>query len=131
MTNAGAFRFSYFTDIYDETYKFYDETLGFELMHSWDRSAHDKGALFKIGAGLIEILLRPIDDEHRHSGLDYRPPQGAFMVIQVWEIDDLFAKWDSIGVPFEQGLVDRPWGHRTFSVREPNGLVLLFIQEQF
>ena len=59
MKNEGAFRFTYFTDKYDETCKFYEVRLGFGLEHSWDRNDHDKGALFKAGAGLIEILLRP------------------------------------------------------------------------
>ena len=62
---------------------------------------------------------------HKHAGLDYRSPQGTFAVIQVWEIDELFLRLKSIGVPFEQEITDQPWGHRSFSVIEPNGLVLL------
>ncbi len=131
MRKKGAFRFAYFTDKFDETCKFYEEKLQFDLEHSWDRSRDDRGALFRAGAGLIEILLHPSHDMHKHAGLDYRSPQGIFAVIQVWNVDELFLKFKSIGVPFEQEITDQEWGHRSFSVIEPNGLILLFIQEQF
>jgi catechol 2,3-dioxygenase-like lactoylglutathione lyase family enzyme len=127
----GAFRFAYQTDKYLETCNFYEHKLEFKLEHSWDRNEHDKGALFKAGSGLIEVLLRPDDEAHRHEGLDYRRPQGAHMCIQVWNIDERFEKYQSIGIPFEQEIVDQPWGHRSFSILEPNGIVIMFFQEQF
>lgn len=130
-TNNGKFRFSYFTDSYEETCSFYKSTLGFDLEHSWDRKEHDKGALFKAGIGLIEVLLFPKEEEHRYEGLDYRMPQGVFMCIQVWNIDELFKKYKELGVLFKQEIVDQSWGHRSFSILEPNGLVLFFFQEQF
>ena len=115
----------------DNAIKFYEEQLCFDLKHSWDRNEHDKGALFKVGAGLIEVLLFPDDEDFKYSGLDYRAPQGAFMVIEVWDIDDLFAKLKSAGVPFEQEITDQSWGHRSFAVIEPNGLILFFYQDQY
>ena len=131
MEKPGAFRFAYFTEKFDETRGFYEEKLHLELAHAWDRNAHDKGAVFKAGAGFIEILLVPGDEEHKCAGLDYRAPQGAFMAVQVWEIDELFARLKSSGVTFKQEITDQSWGHRSFSVTEPNGLVLFFFEEQF
>ena len=127
----GTFRFAYFTDKYQETRDFYRNTLEFELQHSWDRHENDKGAVFKAGVGLIEILHHPINDEHKVLGLDYRTAQGAFMVIQVWNVDALFKKFKTKGIPFKQDIVDQEWGHRSFSILEPNGLVLFFFEEQF
>lgn len=129
--NKGAFRFTYFTDRYNETYSFYQNKLGFKLEHSWDRNEYDKGALFKAGLGLIEILFKPNDEEHRNAGLDYRVPQGVFMCIQVWNIDELFNMYKEIDVPFKQEVTNQSWGHRSFSILEPNGLVLFFFEEQF
>ena len=88
--NIGKYRFTYFTDKYVETSNFNKNELGLGLEHSWDRNEYDKGALFKAGEGLIEILHRPDDEENRCEGLDYRIPQGVFMCIQVWNIDELF-----------------------------------------
>jgi len=127
----GKFRFAYFTDNYRETCYFYGNTLELKREHSWDRNDHDKGSLFKAGLGLIEILLLPGDEKHKIEGLDYRQPKGAFMVIQVWEIIELFEKYKTKGVTFKQEIVDQSWGHRSFSIEDPNGVVLLFIQDQF
>lgn len=127
----GKFRFAYFTDKYDETCDFYASALELKLEHSWDRNENDKGSLFKAGQGLIEVLLLPGGEEHKNEGLDYRVPQGAFMVIQVWNIDELFETFKAKGVLFKQEIVDQPWGHRSFSVVDPNGLVLHFIQDPF
>ncbi len=127
----GAFRYTYFTSLYQETFQFYEDTLGFELAHAWDRSANDKGALFKAGKGFIEILQSPDHPSHENQGLDYRSPQGVFMCIQLWEIDDWFKKYKAADVAFKQEITDQEWGHRSFSVVEPNGLVLFFFQEQF
>ncbi|MEP1488544.1 MAG: VOC family protein [Algibacter sp.] len=129
--NKGKFRFTYFTNKYEETYKFYKNKLEFNLGHSWDRNENDKGALFAAGEGLIEILHRPSNEEDENSGLDYRIPQGVFMCIQVWNIDALFEKYGLLKLPFKQELVDQTWGHRSFSIFDPNGIVIFFFQEQF
>ena len=127
----GTFRFTYFTDKYQETFDFYKQQLSFNLAHSWDRSKHDKGALFEAGKGVIEILHRAEKEEHRIPGLDYRIPQGVFMGIQVWNIDELYQTFLSRDIPFNQEIIDQSWGHRSFSITEPNGLTLFFYQEQF
>ncbi|MBT8219595.1 MAG: VOC family protein [Bacteroidia bacterium] len=129
--NTGTFRFTYFTDVYDETFDFYKNKLAFGLEHSWNRNKEDKGALFKIGQGLIEILQRPKDPENEYNGLDYRNPQGVFTGIQVWNIDDLFNTFKAKGIPFKQEILNQPWGHRSFYIQEPNGLILGFYEEQF
>lgn len=131
LNKKGAFRFTYFTDKYQETFTFYEKKLELEITHYWDRNEHDKGAVFRAGSGLIEILHRPKDKTYTYEGLDYRVPQGAFMCIQVWDIDTLFETYKSNDVPFKLEIMDQPWGHRSFYVKEPNDLVLAFFQEQF
>ena len=127
----GKFRFAYFTDKYQETCSFYRNTLELKLEHSWDRNENDKGSLFKAGMGLIEVLKQPGEDQHKIKGLDYRQPQGIFAVIQVWEIDELYEKYKNKGVSFKEEITDQDWGHRSFAVLDPNGVVLFFIQDQF
>ena len=129
--SKGKFRFTYFTSKYEETYDFYKKKLEFSLGHSWDRNENDKGALFEIGEGLIEILHRPNDEENKNQGLDYRAPQGVFMCIQIWDIDELYDTFIVKKIPFKQEIINQTWGHRSFSIVEPNGLVLFFYQEQF
>lgn len=127
----GTFRFTYFTDKYRETYNFFKDILAFDLGHEWDRDENDKGALFEAGQGVIEILHRPNEQEIQNPALDYRNPQGVYMGIQVWNIDELYKKYKANGVVFQQEIVNQSWGHRSFSILEPNDLVLFFYQEQF
>src|SRR4051794_3619009 len=81
------FRFAYFTPSYDETVAFYRDDLGLAVEESWNRSPDDRGTLIRASSGLIEILALP---KNRAGHLfDPRPPQGAFMAIEVDRVDDL------------------------------------------
>ena len=63
----GKCRFTYFTSKYQETFDFYKDTLELSLAHAWDRSENDKGALFEVGSGLVEILYRPDIEKNRNQ----------------------------------------------------------------
>ncbi len=123
--NLQEFRFAYCTDKYKETYDFYAKTLEFDLLFSWDRNDNDKGAVFKAGEGRIEILHLPDkDQELQNAGIDFRLPQGAFMVIQVKDVDKLYKNYKAKGLKFKQRITNQSWGHRSFSIFDPNGVVL-------
>ena len=119
---AGQFRFGYFTDRYEETVAFYRDGLGWPVVHAWDRSASDKGTLIGAAAGLIEVLAKP-NGESDHL-FEPRPPQGAFMVVEVHDVDAWYAHAVAQALPLQQALTDQAWGHRSFCLREPNGLTL-------
>lgn len=126
--NTGAFRFAYFTPEYDRTVSFYRDTLELPISGSWNRNADDKGTLFQAGAGLIEVLARPTTGDSDHF-FDERPPQGAFMVVQVGDARNAFLRAKQKGAPIKQALMDQRWGHRSFCVSEPNGLILYFYED--
>ncbi len=128
-TNIGEFRFAYFTEKYDATCAFYAHKLELELLFSWERNENDKGSVFKAGDGCIEILHLPEhSEEHTNAGLDYKTPQGAFMVIQVEGVDKLYKTYKSKGLTFKQHITNQSWGHRSFSIRDPNGIVLFMYE---
>jgi len=121
------FRFAYFAPVYDETVAFYRDGLCMPVVHSWNRSPDDRGTLIGAAAGLIEVLARPqFDAEHL---LDDRSPQGAFMVIELDQVDDVYRRALSNQLPIQQELGIQSWGHRSFCVREPNGLTLYLFSE--
>jgi catechol 2,3-dioxygenase-like lactoylglutathione lyase family enzyme len=123
-TSQAQFRFTYFSRDYDATVAFYRDALQFPIVESWDRSPEDRGILFAAASGLIEVLLRPGGDaEHLY---DERPPQGCFMVIEVDDIDQTYQRVIDADLPVQEALSTRSWGHRSFCVREPNGLTLYF-----
>jgi uncharacterized glyoxalase superfamily protein PhnB len=119
----GTFRFAYFTPEYETTVSFYRDTMQFPIAESWNRNDNDKGTLVQAGSGLIEVLARPNGGDSDHF-FDERPPQGAFMVVQVEDAQGAFLRAKQNGAPIKQPLIEQSWGHRSFCVREPNGLVL-------
>jgi catechol 2,3-dioxygenase-like lactoylglutathione lyase family enzyme len=119
------FRFAYFTPIYEETVAFYRDGLGLALSHSWDRSTDDRGTVIKAASGLIEVLAFPRSGDADHL-FDDRAPQGAFIVIQVDDVDQIYARALEKGLPVRQQPKDQAWGHRSVCLEEPNGLRLFF-----
>ena len=74
---------------------------------------------------MIEILALPPSGEADHL-FDSRPPQGAFMVIEVEDVDAMYRRAVENGLPIQQGLKNQSWGHRSLCIREPHGLTLFF-----
>ena len=124
----GQFRFGYFTPEYDATVAFYRDDLQLAVVDSWDRNADDRGTLFAAASGMIEVVSRP--KSHGSSHLwDDRPPQGAFMVIEVPDVELAYRRVVARRLPIQQELTTQPWGHRAFCLREPNGLTLYVFSE--
>jgi catechol 2,3-dioxygenase-like lactoylglutathione lyase family enzyme len=123
--SKGEFRFSYFTPEYEATLAFYRDGLGFPVLESWDRNVEDRGTLFSAASGIVEVLARPDGAEPAHLW-DRRPPQGAFMVIEVDDVDAQYRRAIRRGLSIKKELADQEWGHRGFCLLEPNGLILYF-----
>lgn len=119
------FRFAYFTPVYDETVAFYRDGLGMPVIHGWDRSPDDRGTLIGAASGMIEVLALPMGGGSDHL-FDARPPQGAFLVIEVDHVEDSYLRAKEKRLPIQQELKDQSWEHRSFCLREPNGLTLYF-----
>ena len=102
--------------------------MGLPVIESWDRNPEDRGTLFGAASGLIEVLTRPESGESSHLW-DERPPQGAFMVIEVEDVERMYRQVIEKDLPIQQELTTQTWGHRSFCVREPNGLTLYFFSE--
>ncbi len=126
--SEGQFRFAFFTPAYDVTVAFYRDGLELPVFETWDRNPEDRGTIFQAAAGLIEVIALPTTGGGDDLW-DARPPQGAFMVIEVEEIEGQYARAVEKGLSISQELKDQSWGHRSFCVRDPNGLTLYFFQE--
>jgi catechol 2,3-dioxygenase-like lactoylglutathione lyase family enzyme len=123
----GQFRFAYFTPDYESTLAFYRQGLELRVVATWDRHADDRGTVFAAAGGLIEVLARPKSGASSHF-FDDRPPQGAFMVIEVADVDAWYRRAVAKRLAIRQELTDQEWGHRSFCVADPNGLVLYFFR---
>jgi catechol 2,3-dioxygenase-like lactoylglutathione lyase family enzyme len=128
MIGKGQFRFSYFTREYEATISFYRDDLELPVVESWDRSPDDRGTLFAAASGIIEVVLRP-DNPASFHGWDDRPPQGAFMAIEVPDVERAYRRATERQLSIREEMTTQEWGHRSFCVREPNGLILYVFSE--
>jgi catechol 2,3-dioxygenase-like lactoylglutathione lyase family enzyme len=128
MMRNGQSRFASFTPAYEATVAFYRDALELPVIEMWDRHPDDRGTLFGAASGMIEVLAFPERVESSHLW-DARPPQGAFMVIEVDQVEARYQRAVDKGLPITRALTDQAWGHRSFCVCEPNGLTLYGFSE--
>ena len=116
------FRFVYFTPRYDETVAFLRDGLGLPVADSWDRPGDHRGTIFAAASGQIEVLEKEgLERTESRTGTG-----GPFAAIEIADVDALHARVTGNGVPTHYPLEDKPWGHRGFSVLDPNGVELAF-----
>lgn len=124
----GQFRCAYSTPIYEETLEFYADGFGFPVVESWDHGPNDHGTLFGAFSGIIEVLALPERPEE-DSAWDHRAPQGVSIVIEIEDVDGLYARAIDGHLPINESLGDQPWGHRSFTLVDPNDVAIYFFSE--
>ena len=87
------------TDNLAEVVGFYRDGLGLSVLNTWDRNPDDRGTIFAAASGMIEVLQLPRGGGPLHVQ-DDRPPQGAFMVIEVDEQPDEKVRTDIRALPW-------------------------------
>jgi catechol 2,3-dioxygenase-like lactoylglutathione lyase family enzyme len=112
---AAEFRLIFRPQDYESSISFYRDGLELPIATSWDRGPDERGTIFQAAAGLIEILALPAD-------WDYVPPQGLEIAYEVADVDAWYHRIRRKGLSIRGELVDKPWGHRAFSVTDPDGI---------
>lgn len=113
------FRFYYFTDRYAETIAFYRDQLGLEEFRSWNRGTGDRGTIFYSPnkTGLIEI----------EEGTETAHLSGA-LYIEVDDPDHWCKRAIENKLPIVSAITDTSYGHRSFKLKDPNGLIIGFFK---
>jgi len=113
------FYFTITTNNYDATIEFYSDSLELSIINQW-QSAAGRGALLRAGAlGVIEVWSAPV-------GLFLAPMQGIGIGIEVEDVDDWYGRLRAKGLPVGKEPVGYAWGHRGFSLLDPNGVSVSF-----
>jgi lactoylglutathione lyase len=63
------------------------------------------------------------------TGREVTPGAGGEVVVMVQDVDAHAERLRVAGVPILSGPADRPWGHRTVHVADPDGFVVEFAAE--
>jgi uncharacterized glyoxalase superfamily protein PhnB len=108
------------TDRFDDVCAFYGDVLGWPVTKEWDD--HGRGRIFGYGdAARVELL--EADD-----GTEVDAPRGIFLSVEVDDVQALHDRLLAAGAEPHGELTDQPWGHRSFPVTDPAGLVIVFFQ---
>lgn len=107
------------TTDFDGATAFYGDVLGFPVQEAWE-APDGRGTLFRCGsAGVIEIF----EDSPQHPA---ESPRGVKVAIETDDVDALYESVRQADAEVVEPIGDRPWGHRNFEIRDPNGLSLVF-----
>lgn len=113
------FRFIFWASNYKKTVEFYRDMLERPIIMDWDRGPTERGTIFKLGSGEVEVLaLAP--------GKEGIQPKGFEIAIEVPKVDEYYRFVKEKGIPLRGEIADKPWGQRTFSVNDPDGIKLIF-----
>jgi catechol 2,3-dioxygenase-like lactoylglutathione lyase family enzyme len=102
----------------DRSLHFYEQTIGLAIYREWGTGPSRGVAFFLGGGGLLEV-----------SGGSPQPPSGATgLVLQVRDLDAARAFLVERGVVPEREPEMKPWGLLEMTVRDPDGLALIFVE---
>jgi len=115
---AAEFRIIFRAKDYDASVTFYRDGLELPVVGSWDRGPAERGTLFQAASGIVEVLALPHGEEHT-------PLQGVELAYEVDGVDARYRRVQEKGLPIRGKLADKPWGHRSFSVTDPDGIKVI------
>ena len=115
---AGIAAITLFVDDLAEEKRFYQDVFRLPIVFEDDNSA-----VFEFGATLVNLLavseapalVRPADVAPRDAGVRFQ------FTLGVDDVDATCRELEQRGVEFLNGPMDRPWGIRTASFRDPGG----------
>jgi hypothetical protein len=102
----------------DRSLRFYEQTIGLAVYREWGTGSSRGVAFFLGGGGVLEV-----------SGGSARPPSEATeLVLQVRDLDATRRFLVERGVMPESEPERKPWGLLEMTVRDPDGLALIFVE---
>ena len=112
------FAITLFVEDLDKAKQFYENAFGLPVVFEDDNSA-----VFKIGDTLINVLKTTAAEELVRPATVGSPEAGTRLVftIHVEDVDAMCRELATRGVELLNGPMDRPWGIRTASFKDPGG----------
>ena len=116
--NILEFRFAFFARDFQKSVDFYQNILGMELVGGWDRE-DGKGALLSAG-GTAVIEIYGAADGETYDGPSPIALNLALRVKNPSAVDKLYERLSGLGAEMIESPQDRPWGHRSFVIHDPD-----------
>ena len=106
----------------DAATAFYVNKLGFKVVLSYGEPPF----WAQIARGGGKLNLRTVHGPVFDAGFRFREPDAISATLTLDDATPLFLEFQNAGVAFHQTLKTEPWGSRTFTVRDPDGNLILF-----
>jgi catechol 2,3-dioxygenase-like lactoylglutathione lyase family enzyme len=116
--NALEFRFAFFARDFQKSVDFYQNILGMKLTGGWDRE-DGKGALLSAG-GTAVIEIYGAANGKTYDGPNPVALNLALRVENASAVDKLHERLSGLGAEGIESPQDRPWGHRSFVIHDPD-----------
>jgi catechol 2,3-dioxygenase-like lactoylglutathione lyase family enzyme len=104
------------TDL-DRSLRFYEQTIGLAIYREWGNGP-SRGVAFFLGEGVLEVS----------GGSPHPPSEATALVLQVRDLAATRASLVDRGVAPEAEPELKPWGLLEMTVRDPDGLALIFVE---
>ena len=118
--NVLEFRFAFFARDFQKSVDFYQNMLGMELVGGWDRE-DGKGALLSAG-GTAVVEIYGAADGKTYEGPSPVALNLALRVENATAVDKFYERLAALGAGGIESPQDRPWGHRSFVIYDPDGI---------
>jgi len=110
---------------YDKMMRFYRDVLEMRSISSWKRK-DSTGALLSPGKAMGQMVIEILDSK-AHRAPRGRP-NGVDLNLEVRNVDQWHDRLRKKGISVVDALEDKPWGHRAFTVEDPDGLRVTIFQ---
>lgn len=117
---GGIYAITLFVEDLDATKQFYQTVFDLPIVFKDDNSA-----VFKFGSSLVNLLkITEADDLIEPEKVASRLAGSRFVfTLQVEDVDAMCKELTARGVELLNGPIDRPWGVRTASFKDPEGYI--------
>jgi len=118
--NVLEFRFAFYARDFDKSVDFYRNILGMKYVGGWDRD-DGKGALLSAGGTAVVEIYGAVDGK-TYEGPSPTALNLALRLENVVAVDSFFERLADQGWERSEEPQNRPWGHRSFIVHDPDGI---------
>ena len=110
---------------WDRSMRFWRDTLGMEVAADWSDDSHGAAAL-KLGSSHV-IVAGPEEGRDEELGFPIEPGK-LYICVKVEGLDALVTHLNSKNIPILGGPVRLHWGPRMVTVKDPEGVPVLFVE---
>lgn len=114
LTKVSEFRLKLYPKDFSKMRQFYEEKLGFKVVHQW--GGETRGVMFKLGTTILEIV------EGRAQSSSFR---GTGVSLEVKDVHKLWEEFKSYKKTIHK-LRRNQWGDVSFSIADPEGFKVTF-----